>query len=85
MRTFDDPSFLTPDERLSEVAAILAGGVLRLYARSALSCDNPGPAHNEGDSPIFVGRKSGQSPDFPNSGPAGLEVSEETVLSVHSG
>lgn len=67
MRTFDDPSFLTPDERLSEVAAILAGGVLRLYSRSALSCDDPGPEKS------------------PNSGPAGLEVSDETVLSVHSG
>ena len=67
MRPIDDPSFLTPDERLSEVASILAAGVLRLRARAALSDDNPGP------------RKS------PDSGPAGLEVSGETVLSVHTG
>ena len=67
MRPIDDPSSLTPDERLSEVATILAGGILRLYARSALPCDDPGPEKS------------------PNSGPAGLEVSEETVLSVHSG
>ena len=67
MRPIDDPSSLTPDERFSEVAAILAAGVLRLHARAALSGDNP------------ARRKS------PNSGPAGLEVSEETVLSVHCG
>ena len=67
MRTFDNPSFLTPDERLSRVAAILAGGVLRLHTRAALSGDDPVPEKS------------------PNSGPAGLEVSEETVLSVHSG
>jgi hypothetical protein len=67
MRPIDDPSSLTPDERLSEVATILAGGVLRLHARAALSGGN-------------LGRENSL-----NSGPAGLEVSEETVLSVHSG
>jgi len=46
MRSFDDPSSMTPDERLSEVATILAAGVLRLHARAALSCDNPGPAQS---------------------------------------
>ena len=29
MRPIDDPSSLTPDERFSEIAAILAGGVLQ--------------------------------------------------------
>ena len=67
MRPIDDPSLLTPDERFSEVAGILAAGVLRLHARAALSGDDPGP----------------EKP--PNSGPAGLEVSEKTVLSVHTG
>jgi len=67
MRPFDDPSFLTPDERLCEVAGILAAGVLRLHARVALSGDDLGPEKS------------------PDSGAAGLEVSEETVLSVHSG
>lgn len=67
MRSFDDSSFLTPDERLSEVAGIFAAGVLRLHARAALSGDNLGPEKS------------------PNSGAAGLEVSEETVLSVHCG
>jgi hypothetical protein len=67
MRPIDDPSFLTPDERLSEVASILAAGVLRLHAGAALSGDHLGPEKS------------------PNSAPAGLEVSEETVLSVHRG
>ncbi len=35
MRPIDDSSFLTPDERLSEVAGILAAGILRLRARAA--------------------------------------------------
>jgi hypothetical protein len=34
MRSFDDRSSLTPDERFSEIAAILAGGVLRLQRPS---------------------------------------------------
>ena len=42
MRPFDDPSFLTPHERLSEVASIMAAGVLRLDAREVLSGDDLG-------------------------------------------
>lgn len=42
MRSFDDPFSLTPDERFSETAAILAGAVLRLHARAALSGDDIG-------------------------------------------
>jgi hypothetical protein len=57
MRPIDDPSFLTPDERLSEVASILAAGVLRLHARAAIPGDDLELARHEGDSPIFVGRK----------------------------
>jgi hypothetical protein len=60
MRPIDDPFSLTPDERFSEIAAILAGGVLRLHARSALSAVNLGLERSL------------------DSGPAGLEVSEET-------
>ena len=67
MRSIDDPFSLTPDERFSKIAAILAGGVLRLHARAALSGDD-------------LGRD--KSPDFDL---PGLEVSEETVLSVHCG
>jgi hypothetical protein len=36
MPPIDDPSSLTPEERLSEIASILADGVLRLHARAAL-------------------------------------------------
>ncbi len=67
MRSFGEAFLLTPDRPLSDVAAVVAGGVLRLHVRSALSCDDPGPEKS------------------PNSHPAGLEVSDETVLSVHSG
>jgi hypothetical protein len=63
MRSIDDPSSMTPDERFAEIAVILAGGVLRLHARAAISADN-----------------LEKSPDF---AAAGLEVSAETVLSVH--
>ncbi|MGE0769287.1 MAG: hypothetical protein AB7L90_22825 [Hyphomicrobiaceae bacterium] len=66
MRPINDPSFLTPDERRSEVASILAAGVLRLHARAALPGD-PAP----------------EKP--PESGLSGLEVPDETVLSVHNG
>jgi hypothetical protein len=37
----DDPSSLTPDERRSEVASILAAGILRLRARAAIPGDDP--------------------------------------------
>lgn len=67
MRSIDEPSFLTPDERFSEISAILAGGVLRLHARAALSVSN-------------AGREKSL-----DSGPAGLDVPEKTVLSVHCG
>lgn len=67
MRLLDDPSSLTTDDRFSEVATILAAGVLRLHARAARSGNNLDQAKT------------------PNSGPSGLEVSGETVLTVHCG
>jgi hypothetical protein len=63
-------STLSPDERLREVAAILAAGVARLRLRAAL----PGSG---GDGP------GSEKP--PESAPNCLEVSAETRLSVHSG
>jgi hypothetical protein len=44
MRSFEDPDLLTPDQRLSEVADILAVGVLRLRMRAAVlgSDSDPG-------------------------------------------
>lgn len=71
MRPIDNPSRLTPDERLSEVAGILAAGILRLRARAALP-EEPG---DSGDP---------ENPD--ERGVSCLEVSAETVLSVnHNG
>jgi hypothetical protein len=66
----DGPANLTPDERLRAVAAILADGLLRLRARAALPSD-------PGEHPA--------SKNQPELGRNCLEVSEETVLSVHTG
>jgi hypothetical protein len=57
---------MTPEQRLREVASILAVGVLRLRDRAALP-----PADKE--------ENAAESPA------AGLEVPDETVLSVHTG
>jgi hypothetical protein len=70
MRPHDDPATMTADERLREVAAILAAGILRLRSRAALPTD-PGQ--------VF-GPKN-----LPESGQDCLEVCGETVLSVHRG
>src|SRR5262245_8875887 len=37
----DDPALLTPEERLRELAAVLAAGVLRLRERAALPANSP--------------------------------------------
>jgi len=69
MRPIDD-SLLTPDERRSEVASILAAGVLQLCARTLPTSDEPGhPAPG----------------DLGESVSSCLEVPGETVLSVHNG
>ena len=39
MRAFDDPSDLSPDQRLRQLAGILAAGLLRLHGRPADSAD----------------------------------------------
>ena len=70
MRPFEDPSSLMPDERFTEVAGILAGGILRLHARASLSED--AAEHSAPENPA-------------ESGSSGLEVPGETVLSVHNG
>jgi hypothetical protein len=61
-----DAALLSADERLREVASILAAGVLRLRQRAALPTDD-------------AQTKSTKS------SAAGLEVPDETVLSVHTG
>ena len=70
MRSIDDPALLTPDQRLAEVASILAAGVLRLHTRAAIP-DTP--------EQLLAPGNLGKS-DSP-----GLEVPGETVLSVHNG
>ncbi|MBC8356410.1 MAG: hypothetical protein H8E66_30900 [Planctomycetes bacterium] len=37
MRSFDDPSQLTPDQQFRELASILAAGVLRLRKQQLLA------------------------------------------------
>ena len=39
MRPHDDPAAMTADERLHEVATILAAGILRLRSRASLPTD----------------------------------------------
>src|SRR5687767_6781403 len=46
MRPDLNPSLMTPDERLREVAAVLAAGILRLRDRAGLAPD-PGSAQFE--------------------------------------
>ena len=70
MRPIDNSSVPVPDERRAEVAAILAAGVLRLHDRAAFPDEL-------GDFPA----KENSS----DSGISCLEVSSETVLSVHTG
>ncbi|GIW90165.1 MAG: hypothetical protein KatS3mg109_0597 [Pirellulaceae bacterium] len=68
MRPETDPSHMAADERLHEVAGILAAGVLRLHSRMAL------PAHAQDSGP--------EKP--PEPGKDCLEVPGKTVLSVHT-
>ena len=70
MRPIDDPSELTPDKRRAEVAQILAAGVLRLLARTSL---------------VAKVAEFSAGENFEKSASPGLEVSDETVLSVHNG
>ena len=54
MRPIDDATFLTPDERLDEVASIFAAGLLRLRARAALPGDDPTPEILPDSGPTFL-------------------------------
>ncbi|GIW80434.1 MAG: hypothetical protein KatS3mg105_2241 [Gemmatales bacterium] len=81
MRPHDDPAALTADERLREVAAILAAGVLRLRSRNALLAD-PLTLH---PLPKGEGRGEGAPKNLPESVQDCLEIPAETVLSVHTG
>ena len=54
MRIAIDPSKMTPEERMAEVAAILARGVLRLNTRSATGGEKPAES---GRKPLDSGGK----------------------------
>jgi hypothetical protein len=43
MRTTDDCTDLTPDERRAELASIFAAGILRLRIRAATPADDSAP------------------------------------------
>lgn len=45
MRFDDDPASLSPDERRTAIARILADGVLRMWNRAALLPDDGDPKH----------------------------------------
>ena len=50
MASFNDPTDprnMTPEERLAEVAAILAAGVLRLHRRAAIPATPDAPINSE--------------------------------------
>ena len=70
MRPDDDPAFLTAAERFRELAGILAAGILRLRDRAALAADPS--EHSAPENPEKTGNSC-------------LELSEKTVLSVHTG
>jgi hypothetical protein len=69
-RLDDGDADLTAEKRCREVAGILAPGVLRLRSRAAL---------------LGVLRPDPGPENLPDSVPNCLEVSSETVLSVHTG
>jgi hypothetical protein len=70
VRNNEDVGMLTDDERLREVARILAAGVFRLRNRAAL----PPATTRLADTQILL-----------ESSPNCLEVPSETRLSVHTG
>ncbi len=69
MPTFNDPTELSPEQRRRELAGIFAIGVARLRQRR-----------------LLVGEPAAPPPETaPKSAASCLEVSGETVLSVHTG
>jgi hypothetical protein len=70
MRPELDPARQTPEERLRDIAAVIAAGLLRLRDRTALPTESP--SHLAPEKP---GKVSTQ----------GLEVSADTSVTVHGG
>jgi hypothetical protein len=70
MRPFDDDAAPTPEERIHELAGILAAGILRLHERAALPTRDANAAPPE---------------DLEVTADPWLEVPGRTRLSVHVG
>jgi hypothetical protein len=70
MQSNDKPASVTANQRRREIARILVAGILRLHARTALPSD-PGETSCP-KNPAQCGQDC-------------LELSRETVLSVHTG
>ena len=81
MRPFDN-SDSTPRDRFCEIAALLAVGVLRLRDRAAAAAAAPLTLH---PLPLGEGRGEGAPENPQKTGNSCLELSSETVLSVHKG
>lgn len=64
------PANMSPEERLAEVAALLAAGVLRLRRRQAVACPDDAVIH-----PVESAESAGND----------LEVPPETRLHGHRG
>jgi hypothetical protein len=54
MRSCEDPTFLTAEQRLSELSAILAAGILRLRAQAALPDAEPDSEIPANSSPTYL-------------------------------
>jgi hypothetical protein len=69
MLTATDPKDMTPDQRRSEVAAILAAGFLRLKCRAAAPPDSPNADMSPPDPPAAAPRAARRPrqnpPEFP--------------------
>jgi len=59
MQRLDDPSLMTPDERLSEIATILTRGILRLSSpTSATNSETSGNISPSSQKPLDLSAKS---------------------------
>lgn len=73
----------SPDDRLGQLAAILAAGLLRLDQRAALPAAAPLNALDVAAKAAALG--SPPAENSPKSSPEGLELSDRTRLSVRVG
>ncbi len=65
MPALEDPAAMAPAERLAEVSAILARGILRLHSRAALPAEN---SHDSAQSKLDSGPETGPHANAVNDG-----------------